>query len=172
MRGRAQRRGSTSSHHVQLEVVATMPLTIIVKHTHETIRWLLLGLPAQVTRVRQCQRLSLKATPPLARMHACTITTVRRISRNLERKYSQPKIIPSKREMTTDIGINSTDFTRKKYAKSAPPEQAGPNSTYLPPASCCVKTFWTPSGQSTKTCTCTCSGHSHPRASAQLAGDK
>ena len=33
----------------------------------------------------------------------------------------------------------------KKYAKSAPPEQAGPKSTYLPPASCCVKTFWTPS---------------------------
>ena len=46
--------------------------------------------------------------------------------------------------MTTDIGINSTDFTRKKDAKSAPPEQAGPKSTYLPPASCCVKTFCYP----------------------------
>ena len=46
--------------------------------------------------------------------------------------------------MTTDIGIISTDFSRKKYAKSAPPEQAGPKSTYLPPASCCVKTFCYP----------------------------
>ena len=55
-------------------------------------------------------------------------------------------MIPSKREITTDIGIFSTDFTRKKYAKSAPPEQAGPKSTYLPPASCCVKTFCYPFG--------------------------
>ena len=37
MRGRAQRRGSTSSHHVQLEVVAAMPPNRIVKHTHKAI---------------------------------------------------------------------------------------------------------------------------------------
>ena len=61
-----------------------------------------------------------------------------------DRKYSQPKKIPSKREMTTDYWDNFDEFHQKKYAKSAPPEQAGPKSTYLPPSSCCVKTFRTP----------------------------
>ena len=99
-------------------------------------------------------------TPPDSRFREIYLPTYYYLARNpstnllksqfdgfpeiLDRKYSQPKIILSKREMTTDIGIISTDFTRKKYAKSAPPEQAGPKSTYLPPASCCVKTFCYP----------------------------
>ena len=56
-----------------------------------------------------------------------------------DRKYSQPKIIPSKREMTTDNGIISTYFqggAEKKVAdttRKIPPAASLEKSTYLPP---------------------------------------
>ena len=60
-----------NSHHVQLRVVASIPPTIIVKTYTRSHSWLLLRPPAQVTRVRQCQRVSLKAMPHPSRAHAC-----------------------------------------------------------------------------------------------------